>query len=206
MERKKTIKLRPHGEKKDYKAETPRREKKTTKLRPHGEKKKTTDEAKTPWRRERLQTKRRPHRKEKDYKVKTPWREKKTTDEAKTPRRRKRLQTKPKRHREEKDYKVETPQKRKDYRQSQNATVKKRLQRLQTKWRPYREEDDYRQGWDPTLLGLTQVDVDELGSPAVYQDVHHMAIAQSQDVAHWNTHNIQHPSTFDFTVLTLHSL
>lgn len=37
---------------------------------------------------------------------------------------------------------------------------------------------------DPTLLGLTQVDVDELSSPAVYQDVHHVAIAQSQDVAH----------------------
>ena len=103
-EKKKTKRLRPH------------RKEKTTKWRPQWEKKdyrwsrnptekkKTTDEAKTPRRRKRLQMKPKPHGEEKDYKVET------HTEK-------KRLQTKLRRHGEKKDYK--------DDRQCEDPTEKK---------------------------------------------------------------------------------
>ena len=140
MERKRTTKLRPHGEKK-----------KTIKLRPHGEgkkkdyrwsqnpmeKRKATDKAKTPQKRKRLQSEDSMERK-KDYRwSQNPTEKKKTTDKAKTPQRRKRLQswdptekkrlqTKPKCHGEKKTTK--TPDK---------VKTLQRRRRLQTRLRPH---------------------------------------------------------------------
>ena len=155
------------GEEKDYKAETPRREKRLqTKWRPHGEreKKKTTDEAKTPWRRKRL--KGWDPTEKKRLQSEDPNEKKKTTDEAKTPQRRKRLQMKPKLHGEEKDYrwnqnptekkkttKLRPHRKEKTTDKAKTPRWKKRLQRWQTKWRPYGEED-YRQAETPPSLVL----------------------------------------------------
>ena len=210
-------KWRPHGEKKDYRwSQNPM------------EKKKTPDKVETPWRRKGLQTKPRPHRKEKttkwrphgeekDYrqswdpmeiptdKVKTT--EMKTKDKAEDPMEKKMTTDKLRPHGD--SYRQSEDHREEDKRQSWRPHGKEDGYRQS--WRPHGEED-YRQGWDPTLLGLTQVNVDEFSSPAVYQDVHHVAIAQSQDVAHWNTHSTQHPSTFGFTAfnpsqpLTFHSL